>query len=73
MRHLKGQPLSPREQAVATLIAQGVRSSEIGVRLGISVKTVATYRSRILDKLGVDSNVAIAFWVRDQKNETNNT
>ena len=34
----------------------GTPASEIALRLGISAKSVSTYRRRILDKIGVDSN-----------------
>jgi two-component system response regulator NreC len=45
--------LSPREQEVLALTAEGFSSREIGKKLFISPKTVDTYRSRIMDKLGL--------------------
>lgn len=45
--------LSDREREVLTLTAEGFSSSEIGARLFISPKTVDTYRSRIMEKLGL--------------------
>lgn len=45
--------LSPREQEVLALTAEGFSSREIGLKLFISPKTVDTYRSRIMDKLGL--------------------
>jgi two-component system, NarL family, response regulator NreC len=45
--------LSNREQAVLRLIAQGYSGPEIGSQLGISAKTVDTYKQRIEDKLGL--------------------
>lgn len=45
--------LSPREQEVLALTAEGFSSREIGEKLFISPKTVDTYRSRIMDKLGL--------------------
>ncbi len=45
--------LSPREQEVLALTAEGFSSREIGQKLFISPKTVDTYRSRIMDKLGL--------------------
>lgn len=45
--------LSTREQEVLALTAQGFSSSEIGGRLFLSPKTVDTYRSRIMQKLGL--------------------
>ena len=49
------ETLSPRESQVLRLAASGLRASEIADRLSLSVKTVSTYRSRILQKLGLDS------------------
>ena len=47
------QDLSAREQEVLALTAEGFSSREIGKKLFISPKTVDTYRSRIMDKLGL--------------------
>jgi two-component system response regulator NreC len=46
-------PLSDRERDVLQRTAQGFSSSEIGEKLFISPKTVDTYRSRIMHKLGL--------------------
>jgi two-component system invasion response regulator UvrY len=43
--------LSDREYQVLRLIGTGRTVSEIGAELGLSVKTVSTYRARILEKL----------------------
>lgn len=43
--------LSDREQAVLRLVALGYSGSEAGERLGISPKTVETYKQRIATKL----------------------
>jgi DNA-binding NarL/FixJ family response regulator len=45
--------LSMREKEVLALTAEGFSSREIGQKLFISPKTVDTYRSRIMDKLGL--------------------
>ncbi len=45
--------LSPREQEVLALTAEGFSSTEIGKKLFISPKTVDTYRGRIMQKLGL--------------------
>ncbi|HEX7049536.1 MAG TPA: response regulator transcription factor [Longimicrobiales bacterium] len=45
--------LSDREREVLALTAEGFSSSEIGEKLFISPKTVDTYRSRIMEKLGL--------------------
>lgn len=54
------QQLSERELQVFLRLAQGQSVSEIGEALHLSVKTVSTYRSRLLDKLGVASNAELA-------------
>jgi DNA-binding NarL/FixJ family response regulator len=45
--------LSPRERQIILMVVQGQSSSAIGVTLHLSPKTVATYRSRLMKKLGV--------------------
>lgn len=45
--------LSDREQAVLRLVAEGHSGPEIGRLLGITAKTVDTYRHRIQDKIGL--------------------
>ncbi len=47
--------LSEREEEVLRRIAWGESNKEIGVRLGISTRTVETYKARITDKLGLRS------------------
>lgn len=51
--------LSERETAVMQLIAQGYTNKEIAAQLGVSVKTVETYKARSMDKLGLRSRVDI--------------
>ncbi|TAK86757.1 MAG: response regulator transcription factor [Aquabacterium sp.] len=57
--HLK---LSAREHQILMMIVQGVSLTEIGTRMFISVKTVSTYRTRILRKLGVESNAELVMY-----------
>ena len=45
--------LSPREQQIIIMVVKGASSSQIGSQLHLSPKTVATYRSRLMAKLGV--------------------
>jgi DNA-binding NarL/FixJ family response regulator len=47
--------LSDRERDVLRLLAQGRRTKEIAAELGLSPKTVETYRARLMDKLGIDN------------------
>lgn len=51
--------LSPREGQVLTLLAEGHTNQEAADRLGVSVKTVETYRSRLGDKLGLRNRAAL--------------
>jgi two-component system, NarL family, response regulator NreC len=45
--------LSARERQVLGLVAQGYGSQEISAEILVSVKTVETYRARIVEKLGL--------------------
>src|ERR1700722_1787248 len=47
--------LSDRELQVLKLIAEGNTGREIGEQLHLSVKTVDTYRARLLEKLGLQT------------------
>ncbi|MBS0544192.1 MAG: response regulator transcription factor [Proteobacteria bacterium] len=52
--------LSDRELQVFLRLARGESVSDIGESLHLSVKTVSTYRTRLLEKLGVASNAELA-------------
>ena len=47
------ETLSQREHEILKLVAEGKTSREIAERLSISPKTVDTYRSRLMSKIGV--------------------
>ncbi len=49
--------LTPREQDVVKLIAEGHTSDEIAATLSIAKKTVERHRSNVLDKLGMRNRV----------------
>ncbi|MGB3405008.1 MAG: helix-turn-helix transcriptional regulator [Microcoleaceae cyanobacterium] len=51
--------LSPREQAIAHLVAQGLPNKCIGKELGISRWTVATHLRRVYKKLGVSTRASM--------------
>jgi DNA-binding NarL/FixJ family response regulator len=51
--------LSPREREVLQLIAEGKTSAEAASILSLSVKTVETYRSRFMQKLGLKDVTAL--------------
>jgi DNA-binding CsgD family transcriptional regulator len=58
--------LSERELEVATLIGQGKSNAEMAELLVVSKRTVETYVSRVLSKLGLTSRSQIALWTRDK-------
>jgi DNA-binding NarL/FixJ family response regulator len=51
--------LSRREYQVLYLFASGMGMSEIAKHLALSVKTISTYRSRLLEKLNLRSNAQL--------------
>jgi two-component system invasion response regulator UvrY len=51
--------LSDREYAVMALIGSGKTVTEIGEALSLSVKTISTYRARVLEKLSVKNSAEI--------------
>lgn len=55
----EGQPLTDREGEVLRLIAEGLSYKEMADRLGISVKTVDSYRERIKEKLNLHSRAEL--------------
>jgi len=57
-RQQRGE-LSEREQEVLRLIAWGYSNKEIAARLDISVKTVETYKTRLMEKLDLRSRADI--------------
>jgi DNA-binding NarL/FixJ family response regulator len=58
-REAPAESLSNREYQVMRLLASGKTATEIADELSISVKTVSTYRARILDKLGLRNTAEI--------------
>ncbi len=56
---LPHQSLSDREFEIVRLLASGKRASEIADQLHLSVKTVSTYRARILEKLNLRTTAEI--------------
>ncbi len=58
--------LSERESDVLRLVAGGHSNKAISSRLGISVKTVETYKARAMEKLGFRSRVDVVRYAADQ-------
>ncbi len=59
--------LSGREFAVMCMIASGKRLNEIAEKLFISPKTVTTFRTRILEKMGMKTNADLTHYVIKNK------
>jgi DNA-binding CsgD family transcriptional regulator len=57
--------LSPREQQVAALLAEGLTNRQIAERLIVTERTVAAHIEHILDKLGFASRHQVATWAAD--------
>ena len=53
------ESLSEREKQVLRLVALGYTNKQIASRLYLSVKTVETYRARVMDKLHLKSRAAL--------------
>ncbi len=57
--HLKTTDLTKREQEVLTLVASGKSNKEVAEELFISIKTVETHKTHILDKLGLKNTAEL--------------
>jgi two-component system, NarL family, invasion response regulator UvrY len=60
------ESLSDREHEVMRMIASGVALKEIAERLHISVKTVSSYRARILEKMRMKNNAELIRYALSQ-------
>jgi DNA-binding NarL/FixJ family response regulator len=59
--------LSSREREIVQLLAEGKNSREVGLSLGIAVKTVETHRANIMHKLEIHSiSELVRYAVRNQ-------
>jgi DNA-binding NarL/FixJ family response regulator len=59
--------LSDREFQVLTLIASGKTVTEVAEQLSLSVKTVSTYRVRILQKMRMHTNAELTRYAISNK------
>jgi DNA-binding NarL/FixJ family response regulator len=64
---LPHEALSDREFEVMRLLVEGLGPTEIGERLHLSVKTVSTHKTRILEKLGIGSTAELVRYAIDNK------
>jgi two-component system invasion response regulator UvrY len=54
--------LSPRERQILVMVCRGATSAAIAEVLHLSPKTVETYRSRLMSKLGLSDVPALVRW-----------
>jgi two-component system invasion response regulator UvrY len=57
--------LSDREHQILRLIVAGSTVTEIGDQLNLSVKTISTYRARVLEKLGLRTTAELVRFAMD--------
>ena len=60
------ETLSDREYQVMSMIASGKTVKEIADELSLSVQTISTYRSRILEKMKMKNNAEIIYYAVKQ-------
>jgi len=53
-------PLTPRERAIAHLVAKGMRNKEVAQELGLTEGTVKVWLHRIYEKLGISNRTELA-------------
>ena len=56
------EELSKREFQIFLKLAQGVTPTEIAHSLSLSVKTVSTYRTRLMEKMNLSSNSDLTYY-----------
>ncbi|HEX7218104.1 MAG TPA: response regulator transcription factor [Burkholderiales bacterium] len=61
------ETLSDREFEVMRFLVDGLGPTEIAERLHLSVKTVSTHKTRILEKLGLGSTAELVRYVMEHK------
>ncbi len=54
--------LSPQQREVLILMAKGQTTKEIAETLGLSIKTVETHRSRLMERLGIYDVAGLVRW-----------
>jgi DNA-binding NarL/FixJ family response regulator len=59
--------LTAREREVLELLGQGLPNKDIGVRLGISEKTVKAHVTRVFQAIGVSDRTQAALWVQRRR------
>jgi DNA-binding CsgD family transcriptional regulator len=54
--------LTPREEQVVALVADGLTNRGVAVELGLSEHTIKKYLLRIFDKVGISSRVELVLY-----------
>ena len=66
-RKMPYETLSQRERDLLLQLSEGVATKKIASNMNLSVKTISAYRTRLLKKLGLDSNAGVTRYVIEQK------
>lgn len=61
------ETLSNREYSVMLMIAKGMTLKEMSYQLNINIKTISTYRKRIMDKMKMNSNAQLVLYCQENK------
>jgi len=64
--HARPLYLTPREEEVATLVAQGLTNRQIAAQLVISEHTAETHLARVLKKLDLHPRTQLTIWVTNR-------
>jgi two-component system, NarL family, invasion response regulator UvrY len=64
---LPHEKLSDREYQTLCMLASGLRLTDIANALSLSVKTVSVYRTRLLEKMRLNNNAELTFYVMSNR------
>jgi len=71
LQHKEGgaahEHLSEREFQVFLKLAKGETAGDIAKALSLSVKTISTYRTRLMEKMSLDSNSDLTYYALKNK------
>ena len=62
--------LTPREEEVVLLLAEGLRNRDIAARMNVSDNTVKNYLFRIFEKLGFSNRVEVVLYATARLQES---
>ncbi|WP_353987495.1 response regulator transcription factor [Ruicaihuangia caeni] len=61
------EPLTDREEQVLANVAQGLSNTEIAAKMYITLSTVKTHLTSVMNKLGARNRVEVAIWAHQTK------